>query len=111
MTENKYFSNLPKRGEASGTYKALWAYRHGLSMKLDEPVLFEFLWKNEIKDFVQALRKAGIKSFIIADHSSALMEMMHLLSKENGCVLTGLANVLTPFSDEEVINGVRFTLN
>lgn len=110
MTENKYFSNLPKRGEASGTYKALWAYRHSLSIKLDELVLFEFLSKNEIKDFVQALRKAGIKSFIIADHSSALMEMMHLLSK-NGCVLTGLANVKTPFSDEEVINGVRFTLN
>lgn len=113
MKENKYFTNLPESGEASGTYKALWAYRHSLSMKLDELELTDFLWKNEVRDFVRALRKAEIKSFIITNHSTGLMEMMHLLS-ENGCVLTGLANVPrpeTPFSDEENVKGIRFTLN
>lgn len=113
MKENTYFSSLPETGEGNGTYKALWAYRHSLSMKLDELELTEFLWKNEVKDFVVALRKAGIKSFIVTDHRTGLMEMMHRLS-ENGCNLLGLGTITRPethFSDEEEVYGVRFSLD
>lgn len=113
MKKNKYFANLPLRGESRGTYKALWAYRHSLEMNLDELEFTDYLLKDEVKDFVQTLRKAGIKSFILTNRSTGLMETMHLLS-ENGCVLTGLENILrqtTPYSDEEVVNGVRFILN
>ena len=111
--KNTYFSNLSREGEASGTYRALWAFRNSIVRRTDELEANEYIWKHEVKDFVEALRKAGIKSFVVTTNSSSLMDELHLL-QQNGCKLDGLCTIRraeTPYEDEEVVNGIRFILD
>ena len=113
MKENRFFNSIPENGETSGTYKALWAYRHSIERGTDEFEMSDFLWKNEVKDFVETLRKAGIRSFVYTNTSTATMMVLHLLV-ENGCRMEGLYTLTrpeTPYSDEEDVYGIRFTLN
>ena len=113
MKENKYFNSLKKNGESSGTYKAYWAYRHTLERGTAEFEMSDFLWKNEVMDFIQALRKAGIKSFVYTNASTSTITVLHLLV-ENGCKMEGLYKLTrpeTPYSDEEEVPGIRFTLD
>ena len=111
---NTYFSKLAgKEGETAGTYKALWAFRKSIARGTEEFELSEYLWKAEVKDFVTALRNAGIKSFVVTDHSTGLMDMLHQLS-ENGCTIEGLATIKraeTPYEDAEMVNGIRISMN
>ena len=72
---NTYFSKLAgKDGETSGTYKALWAFRNSIVRGTDELEASEYIWKNEVKDFVEALRKAGIKTFVVTTNSTSLLD-------------------------------------
>lgn len=111
---NTYFSKLAgKDGETSGTYKALWAFRNSIIRGTDELEASEYIWKNEVKDFVEALRKAGIKTFVVTTNSTSLLDELHML-EENGCKLEGLCQVRraeTPFQDAELVNGLRFRVN
>lgn len=111
-TRNKYFWSLSENGEKSGTYKALWAFRNSVIRGTDEFELSDFLWKHEVRDFVETLRKAGIRTFVVTDHSTGLMEMLHKL-QDNGCRMDGLCTITrkeTAYEDEDVINGIRFSL-
>ena len=112
--KNTYFSKLAGTEiEASGTDKALRAFRSSIARETEELELSEYLWKNEVKDFVTTLRKAGIKSFVVTDHSTGLMEMLHQFA-ENGCTLEGLATIKraeTPYEDAELVNGIRFKVD
>ena len=113
MKNHTYFSTIPAHGETGGKYKALWAYRNSVCRNLDELELSEFLWKTEVKDFLDTLKKAGIKSFVVTDHSTGLMEMLHQL-QANGCTLEGLCTITrseTPYEDAQNVNGIRFTLD
>ena len=71
----------------------------------------DFLWENEVTDFVSTLRKAGITEFIYTGHSTALMENIHQLAAE-GCTMTGLYKA----EHEErwgttTVMGIRFSVN
>lgn len=91
----------------AGTCKAYRAYTEGN----DVLVMKEFLWENEIADFVDALRAAGFESFILADiRSTASMDVIFGLV-ENGCVMTGLVNVIRPNRwGTEKLRGIKFTV-
>lgn len=110
---NTYFSNLSRDGETSGIYKALWAFRNSIARGTDELEVSEYIWKHEVKDFVEALRKAGIRSFVVTTNSTSLMDELHLL-QQNGCKLEGLCTLRraeTPYEDAHDVNGIRFLLD
>lgn len=98
-----------------GAYKAYRAWAQSISRKEDELEMDDFLWKREVKDFIDTLRKAGITSFVYTNTSTAVMENLHAFARE-GCTMTGLCTITrqeTRWGDEEPteIQGIRFQLN
>lgn len=79
----------------------------------EEMNFVDFVWESEAKDFIDTLRKAGVKTFTMTNTSTALMENMHWF-QENGCTLIGLCEV-DPMDEWELKHngmrkGVRFAL-
>lgn len=99
----------------SGVSKAYRAWAQSLSRKEDELEMDDFLWEKEVGDFVEALRSAGITSFIYTNQSTAVMENLHQLAAA-GCTMEGLCTITrheTRWGDEEPteVMGIRFNLN
>ena len=98
---------------AQGAVKAYRAYYQSKENEQDELEMSDFLWDNEVHDFVETLRQAGIESFIYTNESTACMENLHAFAAE-GCTLAGLATTKQKsrwLSDEpKEIKGIRFTL-
>lgn len=93
----------------AGAWKAFraWYYNREGEFQLDD-----FLWQNEVQEFVETLKKAGIKSFVYTNTSTALMENMHGFV-EAGCTMDGLCKIKRVEDrwgqDETVeIQGIRF---
>lgn len=80
----------PQSPVTSGTAKAwrMWYWEERDELNLDDG-----LWETEVKDFVDTLRNAGIKTFTVTNNSTILMENMHWF-EQNGCRLTGLCKVV-----------------
>lgn len=76
-------------------YKAYRAYRDSVINNEDEIILNDFLWDTEVVDFTNCLRKAGVKSFVYANESTAVMKNIHDLAK-NGFVFDGLYEKYIP---------------
>ena len=57
-----------------GVSKAYRAWATSISRKEDELEMDDFLWEREVTDFVETLRKAGIKTFVYTNQSTAVME-------------------------------------
>ena len=98
-----------------GACKAYRAWAQSISRKEDELELDDFLWKKEVADFVEALRSAGIASFVYTNQSTAVMENLHQLVAA-GCTMQGLCTITrqeSRWGDEEPteVMGIRFTLN
>ena len=94
-----------------GASKAYQAWAGSIEHNAEEFEFSDFLWENEITDFVSTLRKAGITEFIYTGHSTALMENIHQLAAE-GCTMTGLYKA----EHEErwgttTVMGIRFSVN
>ena len=99
----------------SGVSKAYRAWAQSLSRKEDELEMDDFLWEKEVGDLVEALRSAGITSFIYTNQSTAVMENLHQLAAA-GCSMEGLCTITrheTRWGDEEPteVMGIRFNLN
>lgn len=60
-----------------GVSKAYRAWATSISRKEDELEMDDFLWEREVTDFVETLRKAGIKTFVYTNQSTAVMENLH----------------------------------
>ena len=100
---------------APGVNKAYRAYRMTQIRHSSEFEMEDFLWDKEVKDFVEALRKAGISSFAITNKSTGLMENLHAFAAQ-GCTLEGLCKVTRKedrWGEEEETGyqGVRFKVN
>ena len=54
-----------------GVSKAYRAWATSISRKEDELEMDDFLWEREVTDFVETLRKAGIKTFVYTNQSTA----------------------------------------
>lgn len=65
----------------------MWYWNEREEMNFDD-----FVWEKEAKDFIDTLRKAGVKTFTVTNTSTALMENMHWF-QQNGCTLLGLCEV------------------
>lgn len=94
---------------SQGAGKALRAYRFTQG---EEMLLDTFLWDRERADFIDALRKAGIKTFITVDHSTGLMEDIHGFI-DLGCTLEGACKITQKVDrwggeEEETLRGLRF---
>ena len=99
----------------SGVSKAYRAWAQSLSRKEDELEMDDFLWDKEVADFIEALRSAGIETFVYTNQSTAVMENLHAFAAQ-GCTMTGLCTITrqeTRWGDEEPyeVMGIRFSLN
>lgn len=99
----------------AGVSKAYRAWATSISRKEDELEMDDFLRDREVRDFVEALRSAGIKTFVYTNQSTAVMENLHAFAAE-GCTMDGLCTITrqeSRWGDEEPteIMGIRFTLN
>ena len=75
----------------------------------------DFLWDKEVADFIEALRSAGIGTFVYTNQSTAVMENLHAFAAQ-GCTMTGLCTITrqeTRWGNEEPteVMGIRFSLN
>ncbi|MBR2258186.1 MAG: hypothetical protein IJ899_12820 [Blautia sp.] len=100
---------------APGANKAYRAYRMTQIHNSSEFEMEEFLWDKEVKDFVEALRKAGIPEFAYTNQSTAVMENIHAFAAE-GCTLEGLCKVTRKedrYGEEAETEypGLRFKVN
>ena len=98
-----------------GACKAYRAWASSLSRQEDELEMDDFLWEKEVRDFVEALRSAGIDTFVYTNQSTAVMENLHAFAAE-GCALAGLCTITrqeTRWGDEEPVEvlGIRFSLS
>ena len=94
-----------------GASKAYQAWAGSIEHDGDEFEFSDFLWENEVTDFVDTLRKAGITVFVYTGKSTALMENIHQLAAE-GCTMTGLyTRIKKEFWGETEIQGIRFSVN
>ena len=99
----------------SGVSKAYRAWAQSLSRKEDELEMDDFLWDKEIKDFIEALRSAGIETFVYTNQSTAVMENLHAFAAQ-GCTMMGLCTITrqeTRWGDEEPteVMGIRFRIS
>lgn len=99
----------------SGTTQAYRAWAQSLARKEDEVEMDDYLWRGEVADFIEALRSAGITSFVYTNQSTAVMENLHAFAAQ-GCTMTGLCTIIRKenrWGEEELteIKGIRFSLN
>ena len=96
-----------------GTNKAYSAWAASVRYKENEVVMTDLLWKHEITNFVETLRKAGISTFVYADQSSGSIDVMHELVAA-GCTIDSLCTITRNHADYEYteeLNGIRFFIN
>ena len=97
-----------------GACKAYRAWKQTVEKEEDEVAMDDFLWDREVADFIDALRQAGMTSFIYTNQSTAMMENLHAFEAE-GCKMEGLTKIKRNAyrfgaDREELIPGVRFSL-
>lgn len=92
---------------SGGAWKAYWAWRYTNGNEL---IFDEFCWDDEVYDFIDTLRKAGIGTFVTIDTSTALMKNLHQFVAE-GCEMLGLCTI-TKKEDcfEKQVLGIRFNV-
>ena len=98
-----------------GACKAYRAWATSISRQEDELEMDDFLWDKEVSDFVEALRSAGIETFVYTNQSTAVMENLHAFAAA-GCTMTGLCTITrreNRWGEEEPyeVQGIRFSLS
>ncbi len=99
----------------SGVCKAYRAWATSICRKETELEMDDFVWEKEVRDFLEALRSAGIETFVYTNQSTAVMENLHAFAAE-GCTMLGLCTITrheTRWGEEEPyeVQGIRFRLN
>ena len=84
----------------------VWKYGGGTDTDI---ILDDYVWDDEVHDFIHALRSAGIETITIIDSSTALMRTMHGFAAE-GCVMIGLCTIPHPTFRDETKPGVKFKI-
>ena len=86
---NALCKNKPEFPISQGACKAYYAWRQSIEYKKADLELDYALWDNEVTDFVDCLRIAGIEFFVYTNQSSFVMRNLHAFAKE-GCIMEGL---------------------
>lgn len=100
---------------SQGASKAYRAWASSIARQEDELEMDDFLWDKDVHDFVDALKQAGIETFVYTNQSTAVMENLHAFAAE-GCTMTGLCTITrheTRWGDEEPneVLGIRFRVD
>lgn len=111
---NALYENKPEFPISQGACKAYHAWRESIELDEDEFELDDFLWDTEIADFVDCLRKAGIKTFIYTNQSTSTMRNLHGFVRK-GCLMDGfciIERVHCNFGENVVedVPGIRFVV-
>ena len=116
LKDNEFFLRMEDRNREypGGAWKAYWAWRNCLQYGSEEYELGDHLWSNEVKDFVETVKAAGITSFLVTGQSTALMRNLFELSA-NGCEMGALCMIRRPhgfFKDEpgDEVMAIRFNV-
>ena len=123
MKANEFFNEMKRTVRAwdktsdfpytSGAMKALYAWAFSIDNGENELEMNEFTWSRENHDFIETLRKAGIKTFVVTNSGTSLLENLHAYAAE-GCTMTGLCTITRHdrWSDETTeVQGIRFKVN
>ena len=123
MKSNEYFDEMKRTARAwdktsdfpytSGAMKALYAWAFSIDNGENELEMNEFTWSRENHDFIETLRKAGIRTFVVTNSGTSLLENLHAYAAE-GCTMTGLCTITRHdrWSDETTeVQGIRFKVN
>ena len=98
---------------SQGACKAFRAWRFS---ETDEVIMDDFTWEGqETHDFIDTLRKAGIRTLVTTNQSTGLMRNLHDFAAE-GCTMLGLCTITKKDNrwgeeTEEQVMGIRFSLN
>ena len=123
MKANEFFNEMKRIARAwdktsdfpytSGAMKALYAWESSIGYGENELEMNEFTWSRENHDFIETLRKAGIKTFVVTNSGTSLLENLHAYAAE-GCTMIGLCTITRHdrWSDETTeVQGIRFKVN
>ena len=123
MKANEFFNEMKRTARAwdktsdfpytSGAMKALYAWAFSIDNGENELEMNEFTWSRENHDFIETLRKAGIKTFVVTNSGTSLLENLHAYAAE-GCTMIGLCTITRHdrWSDETTeVQGIRFKVN
>ena len=112
----RYFKGLEKIEKLSwGQHYAYHAWLDSLKNDASTFEVNELPWgsnvKDDMKDFVETLREAGVDHFIVTDQSTSLMESLHVLVATGGTI-EGTATVTRkpPYWDEETRLGLEIRI-
>lgn len=105
-------ATFPISQGVSKAYRAWWT---SIDRNQDEVEMNDFLWEKDVQDFVDALKAAGIKTFVYTNQSTAVMENLHQLAAA-GCTMQGLCTITRTedrWGKEEPyeVMGIRFEIN
>ena len=97
---------------SAGACKAFRAWRYS---DTDEVIMDDSCWDRERHDFIDTLRKAGLKTMVVTIQRTGLMEDLHGYAAE-GFTMLGLCTITKKDNrwgeeTEEQIMGIRFSLN
>ena len=100
---------------SGGACKAYRTWKNSIRRNEDEVEMDDFLWEREVTDFIEALHKAGIRTFVYTNQSTAVMENLHAFAS-NGCKMTGLCTISrreNRYGENEdyEVQGIRISLN
>lgn len=98
----------------SGQMKAYWAFDQSSEIESGELEMSDSLWEQEVKDFAETLRAAGITTFVLTNQSTGLMEDIHNL-EANGWRLVGTCKLPVKehhFGSDQMVErlGLRFEI-
>lgn len=99
-----------------GSMKALQAYRNSKDRGCDSFEVDDLPWPDDTKDFVETLKNAGIKTFVVTDESTGLMDGIYDLTA-CGCRMGALKTVTRADDfrfgsrEPETKRGIEFTID
>ena len=111
MKDNEFFKIMSKKTTLThGEEKAICAWEKGIALNENFPLLVDFfgLWHREIKDFLETIKKSGLKKF--GFFSTSTQDCQHIVAFiENGWKIAGTFEFdRTPF---EKAKGLIFELS
>ncbi len=115
METNNYLEQIHEnlcagKNYNSGTRCAVGNYRTTLRCAADEYIVRENPHRIDIEDFVDTLRKAGIKSIVLTDESHLLIEILHRFA-DCGCTIDELVRIkITDDFGPRYLGGIRLKL-
>ena len=103
------------RPYSDGAMKAYWVFKLNLDNDNGEFEMSDSLWDRERQDFVETLRKLGVKEFTVTTQSTGLMTDIYGYT-ELGCTMVGLHTITKKCprwlgEDHETVKGILFKVN